>query len=843
MTSESLTKSRPPQAARFRRLAAIGHGGMADVFLASARGVGGALKLLVLKQLRPAHARDPEYRAMFQREARIAALLSHPNVVQTYEVGSEDGSPFIAMEYLEGQPLHRVLRRLHRPAPEPRGLPLAMHLRVLAELLAGLHYVHELRDLDGAPLGLVHRDVSPHNVLVTYDGQIKLVDFGIARAHAGDDTGVGTFKGKISYASPEQVRGRAIDRRSDLFAVGVMLWEALTRQRMWAGLEELAIARRLEAGEVPPLPAGLRAAPALRALCESALAVDPERRPATAEALRDALEACLADMDPAAPRAIGALIGAAFADDRAALRDAVERQIRIARFEEPPLLDLSEATGLTTSSDSLDGAHPDEPTRPDGLADATADPAAGAAVPRETTWSGPLVREPGPAARRWPTWLAGAAVVAAGAWMAFRAGPQVPVPQDLSSGAYGCGAPDRPVVELSGDIEHAATLTCDKIYRLRAATVVRPGASLTIEPGTTLVGDRATRGALIVQPGAKLVADGTRERPIVFTSERPPGRRAPGDWGGVIVLGRAPTGLRDADGRPTTGRVEGLASGGEYGGADPEDSSGVLRYVRVEYAGTELGPNNETNGLTLAGVGRGTVVDHVQVRRPADDCFEFFGGTVDAKHLICQDPGDDGFDWDLGWSGRLQFFLLRDGADARDTAAGLEGDERPLAAAPAIFNATLCGRGRALAREHYGVLLRRGTRATLGSSVVVGFAAPLDVRDPDTTVDLRPGLWLAHNFAAALAHPESPAGAGALADDDGGLDEAALLTAAGARLADPDLPGCVDPAGPGPYKPAAPLPAPAPPADGFFDPTAAFAGAFRDAGDAWDAGWAVWTDT
>lgn len=851
-------RGRGAHAPRFRRLAAVGHGGMADVYLAAARGVGGALKLLVLKDLRPALVRDPEYRAMFQREAKIATLLSHPNVVQTYEVGSEEGRPFIAMEYLEGQPLHRILRRVHQPPPLPPGLATAAHLRILAELLAGLHYAHELRDYDGRPLGLVHRDVSPHNVLVTYDGQVKLVDFGIARLEGDEDTQIGTFKGKAPYSSPEQARGEAVDRRSDLFSVGVMLWEALARQRMWAGLDELAIARRLEDGQIPPLPAEAAAVPAnLRSLCAAALAVDPAARPATAEAFRDALEQALGKSAPS-PRAIGATLAQTFADDRANLRGLVEAQIRRARQanDDLPVLDLSDPSALSEPGPG-DLAHPDEPTRRDAprAAEAPAEPSPPRpSGPHTATWSAVAMRSPrGLAVPRWLPWGLGAAALAVSGVMVLTTGLKEPVVSDMFAEPAEmdpCARADKPVVELSGEIEHTARLTCDKLYRLRFVTFVRPGATLTIEPGTTIVGDRDTRGTLVVQPGAKLLAEGTAERPIVFTSEAAPGLRRAGDWGGLIILGRAPTNLRDAAGRPTPGRVEGIADGGEYGGDDPEDSSGALRYVRVEYGGTELGPNNEINGVTFAGVGRGTRVDHVQVRHTADDCFEFFGGTVDAKHLICQDPGDDGFDWDLGWTGRLQFILLRDGAAALDTTAGLEGDNDPGGSrntprsAPTIFNATLCGRGHGAAHEHYGVLLRHGTAATIGDAVVVGFEAPLDVRDRDTAVDLRGGLWLARNFAAPLAHAEVAGGELALADDDFGLDEAALLTAAGARQEDPDLPGCADPASLGRYKPLAPLTAgaAAPPDDGFFAAEARWAGAFRDEADAWDAGWAVWAD-
>ena len=236
---------------KYRRLAVIGHGGMADVHLAIAQGAGDFKKLVVLKELRPGFAGRAEHLAMFLQEARIAARMAHENVVTTYEIGDVDGRPFIAMEFLDGQPLHRVLRRLH----EDGGLPLHEHLGVLVQVLAGLQHAHELCDYDGRPLGLVHRDATPHNVVVTYEGRAKLVDFGITRGVDGEaDTAVGTFKGKASYAAPEQARGAAIDRRTDIFAVGVMLWEALANRRMWADLSEVAIIARLRGAEVPALP-------------------------------------------------------------------------------------------------------------------------------------------------------------------------------------------------------------------------------------------------------------------------------------------------------------------------------------------------------------------------------------------------------------------------------------------------------------------------------------------------------------------------------------------------------------------------------------------------------------
>jgi serine/threonine protein kinase len=165
--------------------------------------------------------------------------MSHPNLVQTYDVGAEDGHYFMVMEYLEGQPMHAVLGRIKRK------LPLGVHLRILGRVLAGLHYAHELRGFDGKHLSVVHRDVSPQNTILCYDGQVKLIDFGIAKAAgAASRTTAGMFKGKLGYVAPEQVAGGDIDRRADIFCVGVMLWEALVGRRLTYGENEAAVHKR-----------------------------------------------------------------------------------------------------------------------------------------------------------------------------------------------------------------------------------------------------------------------------------------------------------------------------------------------------------------------------------------------------------------------------------------------------------------------------------------------------------------------------------------------------------------------------------------------------------------------
>jgi serine/threonine-protein kinase len=215
-------------------------------------------------------------------------------VVFTYEVGEHKGSYFIAMEYLDGQPLDKLLKA------NDWDLPLRPAVRILALALAGLHYAHELRDYDGSPLNVVHRDVSPHNVFVTYDGLVKLVDFGIAKAALNSTrTESGVLKGKLAYMAPEQGAGDVIvDRRADVFSAGVMLWEILAKRPMRDG-GSVKMLYKLIHEDAPPLPAD--ADPTLASIAMRALASDRERRFASAEEMRLALEAWLGDPPPLAP--------------------------------------------------------------------------------------------------------------------------------------------------------------------------------------------------------------------------------------------------------------------------------------------------------------------------------------------------------------------------------------------------------------------------------------------------------------------------------------------------------------------------------------------------------------
>lgn len=308
---------------KYQLFASLGRGGMADVFLSVARGQMGFQRLAVIKRLRQALAEEAAFRNMFLDEARLAARLNHPNIVHTYEVGEHNGIYFIAMEYLEGQSLNKVLKEALRrkDALEPE-----ICVRVIADALAGLGHAHELRDYDGRPLSIIHRDVSPHNIFVTYDGHTKLVDFGIAKAAlSSTETEVGVLKGKVAYMSPEQAMGSRIDARSDLFAMGIVLWELIARHRLMTGESAANTLHKLMNEPIPRLSSAVPGIdPVLDSICARALEKEPALRWQSALEMRQALEAWLASRSkPARQDDVGRTMQNLFGS----VRDEVRRQI------------------------------------------------------------------------------------------------------------------------------------------------------------------------------------------------------------------------------------------------------------------------------------------------------------------------------------------------------------------------------------------------------------------------------------------------------------------------------------------------------------------------------------
>jgi serine/threonine protein kinase len=315
---------------RYRLLLELGHGGMARVYLAFSSGLGGFNKLVVLKVLRD-ELHDDEGARMFLGEARLAARMNHPNIVQTLEVGEDGGRYFICMEYLEGQTLGRLMKQtFHEP------LTLAARLELICQVLEALVYMHEFRDLDGTPLQLVHRDLSPNNVLVTYDGTAKVLDFGVAKAagvsHA---TEAGMFKGKLGYAAPEQIMGKA-EQRSDVFAMGVLLWEVACYRRLSQDRTQQEIVQGRLTGVDPALMQDAQGVPAgLLEICSKAAAKQPQDRFASALEMRDALRAYMREHRlELSQEELRALLGGLFASEREESRRLIDQRMKQAKLED-----------------------------------------------------------------------------------------------------------------------------------------------------------------------------------------------------------------------------------------------------------------------------------------------------------------------------------------------------------------------------------------------------------------------------------------------------------------------------------------------------------------------------
>jgi serine/threonine protein kinase len=268
----------------------IAVGGMAEIFLAKVEGLPGFQKVVAIKRILPQLANKRDFVEMFLDEARIAATLQHPNLVQVYDVGVADGNYFMAMEYLHGQDVRSIMKAV---LSRGQRLPLEHALNVMINVASGLHYAHEKVGFDGSPLNIIHRDVTPQNVIVTFEGGVKLLDFGIAKAtnRAGETTRFGTLKGKVPYMSPEQCRGEPLDRRTDVFALGIMLYELTVGRRLYKAQSEFEVMKRVVDGRVTPPSKILPGYDlALEAIVMRALEKEREKRYPTAHALQHDLE-------------------------------------------------------------------------------------------------------------------------------------------------------------------------------------------------------------------------------------------------------------------------------------------------------------------------------------------------------------------------------------------------------------------------------------------------------------------------------------------------------------------------------------------------------------------------
>jgi hypothetical protein len=337
----------------------------------------------------------------------------------------------------------------------------------------------------------------------------------------------------------------------------------------------------------------------------------------------------------------------------------------------------------------------------------------------------------------------------------------------LALGLFSCeknlGGEEDPInvpttTTLTGNINTTTTLTSDKVWTLKGYVYVTDGAKLIIQPGTTIVSDVAEKGALCIERGSQIIAEGTQSKPIVFTSGRPEGQRTPGDWGGIVILGRAKT---NRSSEPT---IEG-GIGRPYGGTNDSDNSGVMRYVRIEYAGIAALPNSEINALTLGGVGNGTILENIQTIYANDDAFEFFGGNVNGKNLYAFATADDDFDFDFGYTGTITNGVAKRDpqfVDSGDAGNGVECDNDGTGSAaqpythPKLFNMILIGPNvsTALSNHNLGLRFRRSTQFTMKNSVVWGWMkGGLSLESNETAQFVKDGVSVFENNSVGTFNP------------------------------------------------------------------------------------------
>jgi serine/threonine protein kinase len=413
------------QLGKYQLVAEIARGGMGIVYLAVAHGPARFSKLLVVKELKPELVEDGNFLEMFLEEARLAARLSHPNIVQTYEIGADGNRHYMVMDYLEGVTLARVLRKKNST------FTLAMQLRIMCEILQGLDYAHSLKDFDGTLLGIVHRDATPQNVFITFDGTVKLVDFGIAKAlDSTVETRTGVLKGKPAYMAPEQIGGD-IDQRADIFAIGVMVWEAVVGHRMWHKKGDVEVLTHIIKGNIPTLKETKPDAPeALIRICDKALARNRDDRYPTAAAMQEDLEAYLSSSrTEISARDVGKVVGELFATERNTTRATIEQHIASLAAGKPveklpSLRPPQMETGVTPTSGVRSGSDlPPVSAAPASLQTFTGGTPGGAEMPSAATDA--ILKEIAAKKNKTTIGIAlGAAVIAIGAIIALRYGPK-----------------------------------------------------------------------------------------------------------------------------------------------------------------------------------------------------------------------------------------------------------------------------------------------------------------------------------------------------------------------------------------------------------------------------------
>ncbi len=382
---------------RYELLCPLAYGGMASVWLARFGGRRGFERLVVVKMILPQYASEPRFQEMFVDEARIASRIEHGNVARILDVGEQDeNATYIVMEWVDGDSLSKVMRAVEQ---KKQRVPAGVALRICADAAAGLHAAHVLTERDGTPLGVVHRDVSPQNILVSNAGATLIIDFGVAKARdrVSQDTSAGQLKGKIRYMAPEQALGRELDRRADVWALGSILYELFAGVSPYDGPNEVATLHKLTSG-APPAPLPGHVPDAVRAVVERALAYDPDNRYATCLELNLALESAMIEIgEPTSVAVVAHYTGQLLADRKLARKRAVDTALAAAHGRDaagrasmpvsigtPAASQLREQTALVESTARFRAPptySPELPSAPSSMASRSSAPPHGSLAP------------------------------------------------------------------------------------------------------------------------------------------------------------------------------------------------------------------------------------------------------------------------------------------------------------------------------------------------------------------------------------------------------------------------------------------------------------------------------
>ena len=417
----------------------------------------------------------------------------------------------------------------------------------------------------------------------------------------------------------------------------------------------------------------------------------------------------------------------------------------------------------------------------------------------------------------------------------------------------GPACPNITTVNVTDDITADVKWTaCNEYVIARTKQLfVKGGATLTIEPGTVVKGEEGA--VLVIARGSKIDATGTKEKPIVFTSSQAAGMKKGGWWGGLLVLGGAPVNNNKLSTPPSDeATYEAFTASlpeGKFGGTNAADNSGVLKYVRIEFAGFNFVADREFNNLTLAGVGSGTTVDYIQVHGGSDDGIEIFGGTVNVKHIVSSQNEDDGFDTDNGWQGKAQFIIVQSITPngTAEAANGYESDNHGTAASyaaeprtlPTVYNVTMIGKKDYVTGSSFAAVLRRGTGGKYYNHIITGFPIGLEVRDTLTANQLTDGNLFIKNSIFFKNGADDSNWAPPQATND--INEKMYFEdpAWANQFVDPGLPASAFNRTNPSFKPATAVAGGAtPPSDGFFDPAATFIGAVG--AEDWTTGWTAY---